>query len=265
MGNPKVLVAAPTFYVMKYCLKEFLESVKNFSYDNYDILLVDNSRNNDFFNELKLQEGIKVLKDETQEELPANRLVSSRNKILKYAFDEGYDYLFMMDSDVIPPRDIIEKLLECKKDVVSGIYYNYFKSSGVLKLLPVAWLSITPEEFELMKQQVRFPDHFTHKDLQRHMTQKEVDSGELIEVLYPSAGCMLLSREVFGKVRYGLVKTPEGKIATDDIYFFKMARDEGFKLYCYTKLKCSHLLEGKFKKMEDGSLLHPLSPDYEKI
>lgn len=266
MENPKVLVAAPTFYVMKYCLKEFLEGIKNLSYENKEILLVDNSKTNEFFEELKKENWITVLKDETKEELPAKRLISSRNKILEYALENNYDYIFMLDADVIPPRNTIEELLKPDKDINSGLYYNYFTTSGELKLLPVVWMPITESEFEEIKKKLRFPESVkSHKDLQRHMTKEEAESGELLEVMHPSAGCMLLSKKVFEKIRYDLLQTPGGLIATDDIYFIKKAKEEGFKVYCDTKIKCSHLLEGKFKKTADGNLLHPISPDYENL
>ncbi len=45
----------------------------------------------------------------------------------------------MLDSDVIPPKNIIQELLDCNKDLVSGLYYNYFISDGETKYLPVAW------------------------------------------------------------------------------------------------------------------------------
>ena len=260
MEKPKVLVGAPVYRGVKYCLKEFLTGVRNLSYENFDVLIVDNSKGDEFFEELKKEEGsnLKVLKDDTEEEKPIMRLISSRNKILEYALEGGYDYIFMMDADIVAPSDIIEGLLECEKDIVSGLYFGYFGVKKT-KMLSIAWMPITKEEFEIMRKQVTFPSSIrSHEDLNRHLTQKEIDDNELLEVLYPSAGCMLISRKVFEKVRYGLLDAPEGKVVSDDIYFFKKAREAGFKLYCYTKYKCDHLLEGKYKRDKRGNLLHPL-------
>jgi len=250
---------------MRYCIDEFLDAVRMLSYSNYDVLLVDNPRLEDFYRELRKREGVEVIWDQTKEELPVKRLVSSRNKILEYAVENGYDYVFMLDSDVIPPKNIIEELLQWKKDIISGLYYNYFKSSGQIKLLPVAWMEVTAREFVRMQEQVKFPTTIqSHRDLQRHMTQEEAESDNVYEVLYPSAGCMLLSKSVFSKIRYGVPKAPDGVVGTDDIYFIKKAREAGFSVFCYTKMKCEHLIKGKHKKDEDGRLLHPLSPEYSK-
>ena len=45
---------------------------------------------------------------------------------------------------------------------------------------------------------------------------------------------------------------------SEDIYFFKKAKEMGFKSYSYTSVLCDHLLEGKFKKDAKGKLKHPL-------
>ena len=35
--------------------------------------------------------------------------------------------MLMMDPDVIAPKNIIKELLKDNKDIISGLYYNYFK------------------------------------------------------------------------------------------------------------------------------------------
>lgn len=256
--NPKVLVAAPIFDKMKYCSKEFINSIKAIDYNNYNFLLVDNSKTNEFFNELKKEKGIILLKDNI-EETNLKKVVSSRNKILQYALDNFYDYVLMMDSDVIPPKNIIPELLNCKKDIVSGIYFNYFNSGGKMKFLPVAWRSISPKEFEEIKAKVNLgPLVKSNLDIRRHLTSEEAESNELIKVLIPSPGCMLIKKSVFEKVKYGLVEVPNNIYTSDDIYFMQKARELGFESYCHTKIKCKHLLEGKYEKDSEGNLQHPL-------
>ena len=72
----------------------------------------------------------------------------------------------MMDSDVITPSNIIKELLKSNKDIISGIYYNYFIIDGVQKYRPVVWCHITPKEFEEMRKKVRFPPIVkSHKDI----------------------------------------------------------------------------------------------------
>ena len=260
MAKPQILVAAPTYKGMKYCNEEFLNSLKQINYENYDILIMDNSRTDDFFNELKKIKEIIVIKDKTKEERNYHRIVSSRNKILDYAKENNYDYILMMDSDVIAPVSIIEDLLSCNKDIVSGVYCNYFPDGeGKFKWLPVCWVLFTGPEFQELKTKYNISENITREKMPRHLTDDEVKSSKLFRVVYPSAGCMLLSRKVFTNpnIKYGLAYKNGKRTTSDDIFFIREAKKQGFIPHCYTKVFCEHLVEGKLKKKGD-KLFHPL-------
>ena len=169
----------------------------------------------------------------------------------------------MMDQDVIPPKDIISELLKDNKDLVSGLYFNYFTSSGKLKVLPVAWAYITPEEFEEIKSKVKLPPSVKkNTDLRRHLTKEETDSNSTIEVMIPSTGCLLIKKNVFEKIRYNLLDlkalgvVDESVRTTDDIGFVLEAKKAGFSSFCNTKIKCDHLVSEKYQRDKDGYLVH---------
>ena len=86
MEFPKILVASPTYEGMGYCDQQFINSLKSLDYPDYDILLVDNSEDNEYFDKLNKIQGIKVLRDESDERNKMLRLVNSRNKIIDYAY-----------------------------------------------------------------------------------------------------------------------------------------------------------------------------------
>ena len=166
----------------------------------------------------------------------------------------------MLDSDVLIPKNIIEELLLCEKDIVSGLYFNYFMDNGETKILPVAWMAITEREFEILKKKHTFPEFIkSHEDIRRNLTKQEIDSNQLIQVLIPSMGCVLLSRKVFSMVRYKIIDTTkfDNLPTTDDISFVLEAKKAGFESYCYTKVKCTHMLENKFEKDSQGNYMHP--------
>jgi cellulose synthase/poly-beta-1,6-N-acetylglucosamine synthase-like glycosyltransferase len=229
----KVLVAAPIYENMEYCFKEFIEAISKIDYTNYNILLVDNSKTQDFYNKLKNLEKtgrIKVLYDKTKEEKNLFRLISSRNKILKYAKENNYDYLLMMDADVIAPKNIITDLMSHKKDIISGIYLRAEMRNNKNVAIPNALVLI---------------DKLEGKELFRSLSFYEMYSNNLFEVLFCSGGCMLLSRDAFTKLKYGYLG-----FGADDNYFMKTAKDNGFKLYCYPHVFCDHII-GK-NKFKDG-------------
>jgi GT2 family glycosyltransferase len=258
VGNyPRVLVAGPTYDGMKYCHEKFVERIKNLSYDNYDVLLVDNSETDEFFKKLRKEVGIEAVRLKLDGVSNMDKVVRSRNRILNYAVENGYDYVLMMDVDVIPPVDVVERLLAHEKDIVSGIYFNVFMVNRKKAICPVAWKGFSEEEFEEIRSKISSEHVKSREDLRRHLTPAEANGGELQEVIIPSCGCMLLSRKAFVKLRYGILDVPNGLSTTDDIYFSRKAREAGFKLYCDTSLQCAHLVAGKFKR-EGDDMVHPV-------
>ena len=240
MNHPKVLVGCPTYDGGEYCINRFIERVKELTYPNYDILIVDNSEGDQYSKKIR-DKGICVIKG-PRFDMSVKTITNSRNMIINFAIKNGYDYLLNMDHDVIPPKNIIEELMSCDKDIVSGIYFGYYRSGGKLKVLPVAYRGINEEEFEKMKK-MGLPDFIkSHDDLKRNLTEEEAQGEKILEVKIPSNGCMLLKKCVFEKVNYDLLNFPDLNKTSDDIHFAESAKRNGFKLYVYTKVKCKHLI-----------------------
>lgn len=252
----KILVATPIFDGMEYCFDKFIASIKKIDFPKFDILIVDNSKNKIFFEKISKQTGFKTIYDDTNEQLNQKRLISSRNKIMDYAKDNGYDFLLFVDTDVIVPENILNELLKANKDVVSGLYYNYFYVSGEKRMMPVAWRYFTEEQFAEIKRRGLYPKINNRLDLRikRYFTNEEIKSGEIIEAAIPSNGCVLFSRKVIeSPFRYGTSEEFHG----DDVFFFAHAREK-FKFYVHTGIICEHLILGKYKMDSKGNLLHPL-------
>ena len=117
--NPKVLLGCPTSFHKEYALKEYAEAVKTLDYDNYDILLVDNSPDDIYLNKIK-NLGLNVIKGEYFESA-IKRIIESRNLLRKYSLDHNYDYFFSLEQDVLPNKDALSKLAMHNKEIVSGI------------------------------------------------------------------------------------------------------------------------------------------------
>lgn len=251
----KILIASPTYEGMEYCFKEFIEHLKAIDYDNFDILIIDNSRTKRFFRNIRKIPKIKVIHDDTNEEKNIYRLISSRNKIVNYAEEKNYDYLLMMDSDVLVPQNILKQLLSHKKDICSGLYFNYFKVKNEFKLLPVCYRKLEEKYYPIYE---KFFPNINMKMFSRQMDLTEAKSKELFEVSIPSSGCVLFSKKAFSSgAKYGLIKEFEEKFegATDDIKFFKELRDFGFKIYCDTSVLCEHSTDEKYQR---NKLEHPV-------
>lgn len=242
---------------MEYCFNQFIDNLRQIDYPNFKIVIFDNSRTKSFFRKIKKNPFIKVFHDNTKEEKNIMRLISSRNKILDYAAEKNFDYILMLDNDVMVKPDILKKLLNFNKEVVSGLYFNHFEKNGKKISVPVAFASITQKEFDLLKEKGNLPKHAkTKEDVMRYIIPSEIKDNSLLEVRVPSGGCLLLSRKAFTSgARYGREDFPNEVFVSDDIYFFNQLIKKGFKLYCAPKVLCEHLTIEKYR-FNKGT--HPL-------
>ena len=135
-------MGCPTSDYKKYCLKEYVDSINNLTYTNYDILLVDNSEDSAYFD---LIESFNVpVKRIRYEERARDRIVKSRNLLIKELIN-GYDYFLSLEQDVIPPKDVIERLLQHDKKVVAGVYPLIHVIHGKKVLKSSIWMNYNSE------------------------------------------------------------------------------------------------------------------------
>jgi GT2 family glycosyltransferase len=219
---PKVLVGSPISDHHEYCYDSYKESLNNLSYPNFDILLVDNSKNDEFYNVVK--------KDFPCFKLPyfesvKDRLTGSRNILREKVLKEGYDYLFCLDQDVVPPRDIIERLVNSNQKIISGLYMNPFTRGGKTRVCPVAWVYHQDDKSKLV---------FVREDI--------LSTNKTYPVNLVGTGCILIHRDVLAKLKFRTEKDKEG---VDDSFFCIDAQASGYKIYLDTSIKCNHLVSGR--------------------
>ncbi len=114
---PKILVACPNHVIKEYAFQEWINNVKSLTYSNYDILVIDNSPNDsDFMDRYKDQVPIKHIDTTDIEELMVLRLNLSYEEIRKEFLSGDYQRLMIIESDIITPKNIIEKMLYWGRD-----------------------------------------------------------------------------------------------------------------------------------------------------
>lgn len=130
------------------------------------------------------------------------------------------DYLFFVDSDVIVPSDALMKLVEHDKDIVCGLYFT--------KTAPF------------------YPVIYNKSEADgRYDVKMWYEKNKLIEVYSAGLGCCLIKREVFDKIGQPWFKFTTGYTdalrESEDHFFFRRAREEGYKIYCDTSIACGHV------------------------
>jgi len=185
-------------------------------------LLVDNSKDDSYFKRIKSL-GLNAIKDEYFEKA-RERIVHSRNILRKIVLEKGYDYFLSLEQDVIPPKDVIEKLIRHEKKVVSGVYFSRYKINGKIMYLPLLW-----------------KEKKDNKKLMRFLKPEEIEGDKLIKIKKCGLGCVLIRRDVLEKIKFRYV---EEILCFDDMFFCEDVEKNGFGLYCDASVKCKHLISG---------------------
>ncbi|MAG52862.1 MAG: hypothetical protein CMH62_02770 [Nanoarchaeota archaeon] len=217
---PKILVGCPTSFHKGYALQQYVEAIKALTYENFDILLVDNSEDDVYFE--KIKSLLPVIKGPFFTSA-RDRIIVSRNILRDKVLKENYDYLFSLEQDVLPPPDILEKLLKHNKQLITGIYFanNLIPDQQTKELMPLVY-KLTDEKTLSM----------------RPLSESELwDQENLMEVISAGLGCVLIHRDVLEKIKFRYEKN-----TFDDRWFFKDCYDKKIKVFADTSIKCKHLI-----------------------
>jgi len=150
---------------------------------------------------------------------PARKpIAQNRNMIVQnFLSRPQYDYLIMIDSDNVPPINLLN-LVDYQKDIV-GVFYCGFQKSMIIPFVMKAG-----------------------KDgLYRVMDLN--DKKGLVECDAVGTGVIVIKREVLEKVRHPFRNEYDAdgiKLMGLDFNFCKRAKEQGFKVYAHLDYVTSH-------------------------
>ena len=204
------------------------------TYSSYDVLLVDNSANDRYLDKIK-NAGLSALKGPYLPDL-RDRVAASRNILRQKVIEEGYDYFLSLEQDIIPPLDVIEKLIRHRQPVVSGVYYKVLHVTythhgkplkTTKKIIPVVWRTL-PGTGNTEKL------HFC--------TTKDVEGNKFFKIRAAGLGCLLIHRSILEKISFRIAENKEeDKGNFDDVNFSNDLHKLGIPMYVDTSVKCRHL------------------------
>tara|TARA_Y100000310_G_scaffold343097_1_gene449171 strand:+ start:1024 stop:1737 length:714 start_codon:yes stop_codon:yes gene_type:complete len=222
----KVLVAAPICQWYEYCFDEFSNRLKELTYGNYDIFFVDNSKDVEFFSKVK-EKGFNVRK--TPHLFRIRDMVTRDHNIIRDRFLEGdYDYLLILDQDVVPPKDVIEKLMAHDKDVVSALFFGHHDiGGGEIRVMPFAWV---------------FSKEIGNWEHTGYLIDKEIWEPQLLKIAFAGMGCILIQKKVLEKFEFRYSRDID---AWDDRWLGVDVWANGFEFYLDNTVKCKHMYKDR--------------------
>lgn len=161
----------------------------------------------------------------------------SRDHLVRKALEDNVDYIFFLDTDVIPHSEILIHLLGWKLPIVSALYWT----------------------------KARLPCAYKFKEDQNHV--ESIDPAflkqRILEVDAVGTGCLLIDARLFKIIpppwfKWDMlpwVPKEDSQGHSEDINFCLKAKQYGFPIYLDTEVRCKHLLEGSYSLDENGKFI----------
>ena len=148
----------------------------------------------------------------------------ARTEIAKEAVKYGFDYVLMVDSDVIIPPDTLDYMLTDPVDICLGVYPRKNTTTG---------------QTEIFKLGCR---DFTDKN---NLNISEIVEPGRIDIKGGGLGCALIKTSVFSKLPrpwFHYVVYNNDTCLSEDNFFCDRAAGKGFRIQADTRVRCSHLV-----------------------
>lgn len=149
----------------------------------------------------------------------------ARNEIAKKALEENFDFVLMIDSDIIVPENTIECLLEKPVDICLGVYPR--KNTKF-------------QETELFKfDSSDFVTRFNYSEMRKNSTDR-------IRVKGGGLGCTMIKTDVFKKLKFPWFKFlvyDNGSVLSEDLFFCNEANKLKLVIEADRRVECGHLAQ----------------------
>ena len=166
-------------------------------------------------------------------------LDEARNKIAEKALELKAKWVFYLDSDTVPPKDCLIRLMSHNLPIVSALYYRRHPPH----IHPAMW---------------RRDPTITDPDAPKYRPITEFPRGALVEADVIGMGCCLISRRVFEAIKPPWFewrrRKPFKEVGglSEDFDFCEKAKAVGSKILVDTSIVCNHI--GLFKVGEEGKI-----------
>ena len=165
-------------------------------------------------------------------------IYSARNMIAQKAVENGFDRVFWLDSDMTFAHDTLIRLIDDMEkfdlDFVSGLYFTRKEP-------------IKPVIHKELHWKVK-PDGWIDSGATMYW---DYPKNELFEIACSGFGCCLTSARLLKAMleKYGTPFYPLMGMGEDTTFCFR-ATENGFKLYCDSRIKAGHIGQKEYNEQE---------------
>ena len=162
------------------------------------------------------------------------KVTKYKNTIIQYCLDEGYDYLFLIDSDIVLDKRSLLQLLSDQVDIVSNVFWNQWKKNGFLTA-QCFWIP----DIYLQESAWNTPRPFEESHKIRMEMYEQLKKPGLYQVDGLGA-CTLVSRHAL-EMGVNFTEIPNVKLLGEDRPFCIRAGVHDFSLYMDTHYPAYHI------------------------
>lgn len=230
----RVLVCCPTSSAKNYCAQQWIDNVMKFTYPNFEVRMFDNTPdeganiykfnydNKSYGYKFHVYSSFALNKIKNPKFLhSAEKMAISHNDCARYAINNGFKYILHLESDVFPPKDVIERLMFHRKYITSAVYYI---DEGKYRK-PMLQKSIDITSTHTISINYRKNEEILYLD------------GSLQKVAHAGLGCVLIDTKVLKSIRF---RHDKSRSVHPDTIFYEDCRRKKINVNVDTSIICRH-------------------------
>jgi len=155
---------------------------------------------------------------------PEPQIDTAREKLAEIALSLNAKYIFWVDTDVIPPTDVIQRLMRHKISFVSGLYARRYHP---------CW-----NEMLVKAKNEKGEDGYIS------IPEGGYEKGSLVQCDAVGFGCVLMETDMLKDMEKPWFKWSEHSAIrgnSEDFYFCRRAKQAGYKIWVDTSVVCRHM------------------------
>lgn len=251
-----VLIAVNTYDGHQYCREAFVENLLKIERDSgADVVIFYNGQPEPW----GFEKWPKVYYHPQSGELGIQILCAKNNLMREYFLAHPeYSYLFMLESDIIPPPDTVRKFYGYHLDAVTAIYFvKTLQKELVAVPFDTEWNIATRKEngWEYEKRKIKSGTEMLFL-LQSYIPAIwGFDNGKsalwrmedvfpqrgLVRIFSAGIGAVMLKRKVLEVCGRFEISDPTNEVQNfTDFIYFKKVHDNGFQAFADTNTICRH-------------------------